>query len=187
VYDPEGILSTLPATATTLLGVLAGHWMRAGRAVARPGAQAGARTAGGLALGGLAAAALGWLWGIWFPVNKPLWTSSYALLMAGLAALALAACHWLIEVRGRRGWAAPVAILGVHALTLFFLSSLMAKLLLVVRVGAGGPRLHAWLFDHLFAPWAAPVNASLAYALAYVLLWWTLMWALDRSGLRLRV
>jgi predicted acyltransferase len=187
VYDPEGILSTLPATATTLLGVLAGHWMRAGRSVARPGAQAGARTAGGLALGGLAAAALGWLWGLWFPVNKPLWTSSYALLMAGLAALALAACHWLIEVRGRRGWAAPVAILGVHALTLFFLSSLMAKLLVVVRVGAGGPRLHAWLFDHLFAPWAAPVNASLAYALAYVLLWWTLMWALDRSGLRLRV
>jgi predicted acyltransferase len=107
--------------------------------------------------------------------------------MAGLAALVLAAFHWLIEVRGRRGWADPFAILGVHALALFFLSSLMAKLLLVVRVGPGGPRLHAWLFDHLFAPWAAPVNASLAYALAYVGLWWALTWALDRSGLRLRV
>jgi predicted acyltransferase len=179
VYDPEGILSTLPATGTTLLGVLAGHWLRAGRSAAR--------IVGGLAAAGLIATALGWWWGLSFPVNKPLWTSSYALLMAGLAALALAACHWLIEVRGGRGWAAPFALLGVHALTLFFLSSLVAKLLFIVRVGAGGPRLQAWLFEHCFAPWAAPINASLAYALVYVLLWWALMWALDRSGLRLRV
>lgn len=183
VYDPEGILSTLPATATTLLGVLAGHWLRAGQVAGRAGAQ----IVGGLAVGGVAAAALGWLWGLSFPVNKPLWTSSYALLMAGLAALVLAACHWVIEVRDRRGWAAPFALLGVHALTLFFLSSLMAKVLFIVRVGAGGPRLQTWLFEHVFAPWASPVDASLAYALAYVLLWWALMWALDRSGLRLRV
>jgi predicted acyltransferase len=183
VYDPEGILSTLPATATTLLGVLAGHWLRAGQVTGRAGAQ----IVGGLAVGGVAAAALGWLWGLSFPVNKPLWTSSYALLMAGLAALVLAACHWVIEVRGRRGWAAPFALLGVHALTLFFLSSLMAKVLFIVRVGAGGPRLQTWLFEHVFAPWASPVDASLAYALAYVLLWWALIWALDRSGLRLRV
>jgi predicted acyltransferase len=178
-YDPEGLLSTLPALATTLLGVLAGHWLRAGRPAAR--------AAGGLAGAGLAAAALGWLWGLSFPINKALWTSSYALLMAGLAAIALAGCHWAIEARGRRGWAAPFAVLGVHALTLFFLSSLMAKLLVIVRVGAGGPRLHAWLFEHLFAPWASPVNASLAYALAYVLLWWAITWGLDRTGLRLRV
>jgi predicted acyltransferase len=107
--------------------------------------------------------------------------------MGGLAALALAACHWVIEVRGRRGWAMPFAVLGVHALTLFFLSSLMAKLLVIVRVGADGPRLQAWLFEQLFAPWASPVNGSLAYALAYVLLWWALTWGLDRTGLRLRV
>jgi predicted acyltransferase len=187
VYDPEGMLSTLPATATTLLGVLAGHWLRAGQSGTRPGARPSISIVGGLAAAGLAATALGWLWGLSFPVNKPLWTSSYALLMAGLAALALAACHWTIEVRGRRGWAGPFAVLGVHALTLFFLSSLMAKLLFIVRVGAGGPRLQTWLFEHGFAPWAAPVNASLAYALVYVLLWWALMWALDRSGLRLRV
>ncbi|MEX2220644.1 MAG: DUF5009 domain-containing protein [Candidatus Rokuibacteriota bacterium] len=179
VYDPEGILSTLPATATTLLGVLTGHWLRAGR----PARQ----TVGGLVAGGLAAAALGGLWGLSFPVNKPLWTSSYALLMSGLAALALAACYWVIEVRGRRAWAAPFAVFGVHALTLFFLSSLTAKLLVIIRVGAGGPRLQAWLFEHLFAPWASAVNASLAYALVYVLFWWALIRTLDRSGLRLRV
>jgi predicted acyltransferase len=179
LYDPEGILSTLPATATTLLGVLAGHWLRAGHPAAR--------AAAGLAAGGLVAAGLGWLWGLSFPVNKSLWTSSYALLMAGLAALALAVCSWLTEVRGRRAWAAPFALFGVHALLLFFLSSLMAKLLLIVRVGAGGPRLHAWLYEHAFAPWAAPAAASLAFALAYLLLWWALISALDRTGVRLRL
>ena len=179
LYDPEGILSTLPATATTLLGVLGGHWLRAGNPPAR--------AAAGLVGGGLAASVLGWLWGLWFPVNKSLWTSSYALLMSGLAGLALAVCWWLIEARGRRAWARPFALFGVHALLLFFLSSLMAKLLLIVRVGAGGPRLHAWLYEHAFAPWAAPPIASLAFALAYLLLWWVLIRALDRTGLRLRL
>jgi predicted acyltransferase len=179
VYDPEGILSTLPALATTLLGVLAGHWVR--------GARSPGRAAVGLVAGGLVAAALGQLWGLWFPVNKALWTSSYALLMGGLAALALAVCHWLVEARGWRRWAAPFAVLGVNALALYFLSSLMARLLLIIRVGPGNQRMQAWLFEQLFAPWASPVNASLAYALAYVALWWGLMWVLYRRGLRLRV
>jgi predicted acyltransferase len=179
VYDPEGVLSTLPAVATTLLGVLAGHWLRGGRP--------GRRVASGLLVGGLAATAAGWLWGLSFPINKSLWTSSYALFMSGLAALALAACYWSIEVHGRRGWARPLVVLGVTALPLFFLSSFVARLLVLIRVGPGGPRLQAWLFDHVFAPWLPPVDASLAYALAYVLLWWGLMWALHRSGVRLRV
>ncbi len=178
-YDPEGVLSTLPAVATTLLGVLAGHWIR--------GDRPGRRVAAGLAIGGLAATGAGWLWGLTFPINKSLWTSSYALFMAGLAGLALAACYWGIEVRGRRTWTAPFVVLGVTALPLFFLSSFMARLLILIRVGPDGPRLQAWLFDHLFAPWLPPVDASLAYALAYVLLWWGLMWALHRSGVRLRV
>jgi predicted acyltransferase len=178
-YDPEGILSTLPALATTLLGVLAGHWLR--------GERPPRRMAADLAVGGLVATALGWAWGLWFPVNKSLWTSSYALMMAGLAALALAASYWLVEIRGARRWAAPFAVFGVNALALFFLSSLMAKALLLVRVGPEHMRLQQWLFDRLFAPWAAPIDASLAYALAYVLLWWGLTWALNRSGLRLRV
>lgn len=178
-YDPEGVLSTLPAVATTLLGVLAGHWIR--------GDRPGRRVAAGLAIGGLAATGAGWLWGLTFPINKSLWTSSYALFMAGLAGLALAACYWGIEVRGRRTWTAPFVVLGVTALPLFFLSSFMARLLILIRVGPDGPRLQAWLFGHLFAPWLPPADASLAYALAYVLLWWGLMWALHRSGVRLRV
>jgi predicted acyltransferase len=183
VYDPEGVLSTLPAVATTLLGVLAGHWIR----------EVGPtrRAVGGLLIGGVAATAAGWLWAQSFPINKSLWTSSYALFMSGLAALALAACYWMIEVRGWRRVTGPFVVLGVTALPLFFLSSFVARLLYLLRMGPGGPRLQAWLFDHLFAPWLPPLDASLAYALAYVLLWWALMEALhrigERSGWRLRV
>lgn len=178
VYDPEGLLSTLPAIATTLLGVLAGHWLASGRAP---------RTvATGLAVAGAAATALGALWGLWFPINKALWTSSYALFTAGLAALALAACYWLVEVRGFRWWAAPFAVFGVNALALYFLSTLAAKALILIRVGPEATRLQAWLFERGIAPWAAPVNASLAWALLYVVVWWGAMWLLGRAGVRLR-
>jgi predicted acyltransferase len=179
VYDPEGILSTAPALATTLLGVLAGHWLRSGRV---PRA-----IAAGLAAAGVTGVVLGELWGLVFPVNKSLWTSSYALLMAGLALLALAAVCWLTEVGGRRRWAIPFVALGVNALALYFLSSLLARLLVVVRLGAEGRPLQAVLFETLFASWASPVNASFAYALAYVLVWWFVMWVLYRRNIRLRV
>jgi predicted acyltransferase len=181
VYDPEGLLSTLPAIATTLMGVLTGHWLRASRDRSI--------TALGLLAAGLLGVGLGQLWGLGFPVNKALWTSSYAVLTGGLALAMLALCYWLVEVRGVRRWARPFVVLGVNALALFFLSTLMARLLIAIKVGEASGRvpLHAWLFDHLFAPWATPVNASLAFALAYLALWLGLTWLLDRRGLRLTV
>jgi len=172
VYDPEGLLSTVPAIATTLMGVLTGHWLKAGGSRKR--------VVHGLLAAGLAGIALGEAWNAWFPINKSLWTSSYAVFTAGAALLGLAACYWLIEARGSVAWTRPFVVLGVNALTLFFLSSLVARLL--IRTS-----LHPWLFDHLFAPWMGPVNASLAYAIAYLALWVVLMWLLDRSNLRLTV
>ena len=179
VYDPEGILSTAPAVATALLGVLAGHWLRSGR---MPGV-----TAARLGVAGIICAGLGRVWSVWFPVNKALWTSSYATLMGGFALIALAACYWLIEARGYRRWAVPFAMLGVNALALFFLSTLVARLLVLIRVGAENASLHALLFDRVFTPLASPMNASLAYATVYVLVWWAVMWMLYRRNIQLRV
>jgi len=179
VFDPEGILSTVPAVATALLGVLTGEWLRSGRSPAV--------LARGLVWTGLAGLALGWLWGLVFPINKSLWTSSYVVFTAGWALLGLALCYWLIDLRGVRRWGTPFVIFGVNALALYFLSTLLAKLFVLVHVGAPPRLLHAWLFTHLFAPWASPVNASLAYALAYLALWWAIMWALFRAGVRIRV
>ena len=182
VYDPEGILSTVPATATTIAGVLAGHWIRRPRPPAVTGR--------GLAAAGLASIALGLAWGRWFPINKSLWTSSYAVFTAGAALVALAACYWAIEIRRSRWWTAPFAALGLNALAVFFLSTLLARLLIAIQVsGAGGrPRaLHAVLYDAVFAPWATPPLASLAWALANVLLWLLAMWPLFRRNVRLGV
>jgi len=176
VYDPEGILSTLPAIATVLLGVLAGRWLGSER-----GSYAIAHR---LMLAGSGAVVVGIAWSIWLPMNKSLWTSSYALFTAGLATVVFAACYWLVEIRGHAAVARPFAVLGVNALALFFLSTATAHVLTLLRVGDGS--LQRWLFQHAFASWASPYNASLAYALAYLLVWWGAMWLLDRAGLRLR-
>jgi len=162
--------------ATTLLGVLTGRWVQSAR---RPRV-----IAGGLALAGVFGVVLGAVWSVWFPLNKSLWTSSYAVLTAGLALLVFAACYWAIEIRGWRRWATPFAVLGVNALALYFLSTLVARLLTLIHLG--DRTLHTLIFEHLFAPWASPIDASLAYAVAYVLVWWGAMWWLGRAGVRVR-
>ena len=182
VYDPEGILSTLPAIATTLFGVLTGRFVQAA-----PSPTAAVK---GLAWSGGAGVVIGLAWGRFFPVNKALWTSSYAVFTAGAALLVLAACFWLIEVKGFRWWTTPFVILGVNALAVFFLSTLLAIALARVHVqdGAGQSRaLQAVLYEHVFAPWLRPAAASLAWALGNVLLWLAAMWALFRKGIRITV
>jgi predicted acyltransferase len=189
VYDPEGILSTVPAVATTLVGLLAGQWMLGGEGPARAKRAPGAMVRGLVAAGGASVVA-GLVWGLAHPINKPLWTGPYVLFTGGAALVGLAACYQAIEVRGSRWWTAPFAVLGFNALAVFFLSTLLAKLLVSVRVPApGGPSrpLQAAIFDAL-AAWApAPEIASLAYALAHVALWMLLAWPLYRRGLRLPV
>jgi len=179
VYDPEGILSTVPAIATTLLGVLTGRFLRA----ARPATA----TVRALAVSGAVGLVIGLGWGMYFPINKPLWTSSYVVFTAGVSLLILAACFWLIDIRGWTWWTEPFVVLGVNALAVFFLSTLLAITLARVRIvsDAGPPRaLQAVLFDALFRPWLRPVDASLAWALANVLLWLVAMWPLYRKGIR---
>ena len=172
VYDPEGILSTLPALATVLLGVLAGHWLRTDRAPTQKSVA--------LLAAGVVGIGLGLLWNAWFPINKSLWTSSYAVLTAGIALAALALCYYVVDVLGYRRWAQPFAMLGVNALLLFFFSTLVAVILL--RTSAGDRNVHRALFDTVFAPWAAPEAASLAYALAYLAVWWVATWALTAGS-----
>lgn len=181
VYDPEGILSTVPAVVTTLFGVLTGQWIRSGRL-------AGIAVRG-LIMAGSVGIALGLTWGRWLPLNKSLWTSSYAVFTAGAALIVLALCYWAVEVREWRWWTPPFVVLGVNALAVFFLSTLLAKLLVYVHIAGpdGRPRvLQAVLFQALFAGWA-PAAASLAWALANVLLWWAVMYLLFRTGIRLTV
>jgi len=180
-WDPEGVLSTLPAIATTLLGVLAGGLVRAPVTLTRKVAWlAGAGTA--LLLAGLA-------WGRSFPLNKNLWTSSYVLFTAGLAALLLGGLLLVTEGLGWRRWARPFTVFGVNAIVVFVGSGLLAKTLAYVKVPSdpGPVSLQAILHRSLFASWLPPYPASLAYALANVAGWYLVLWWMDRRGWHVKV
>jgi predicted acyltransferase len=111
VYDNEGILSTFPAVATTLLGVLIGHWLRTSYSQRRKVA--------GLFCFGAAGIGLGLLWNLHFPINKLMWTSSFVLFAGGVGIVLLAVFYWLIDVRGYTAWAFPFVIIGLNALTIY--------------------------------------------------------------------
>lgn len=114
-WDPEGVLSTLPAIATGLLGTLAGYWLRADGDSPRPQLSRTCR-AFYLVLAGLATAGIGVLMSFGFPINKSIWTSSFALLTGGLSAVLLGLSYWVIDVRGRRKWAFPFVVIGTNAI-----------------------------------------------------------------------
>ena len=174
-FDPEGILSTIPAIGTVLLGALAGLWLRR--------TESPEKKAVGLLLAGLVLLATGELLNVWLPINKNLWTSSYTIFMAGWATALLAAFYWLIDVRGWRRWAQPFVLYGMNALALFVLAGLIAKLLgLIQWTGRDGAKLSlkGWIYAHGFTPLASPMNASLLFAVTFVLALLAVAWGLAR-------
>ena len=181
-WDPEGLLSTLPAIATTLLGLLAGSWLRAERA-------ANGKTAG-LLLAGLALVIAGLGWGASFPINKSLWTSSYVLFTGGMAAYLFGLLYWIADVRGHRAWCRPFVIYGRNAILVFVASGLLAKTLALIKLsGSDGlaVSLQALLYRTLLASWLPAYPASLAYAVANVVFWFFILRELDRREMYLKV
>ncbi|TGE15216.1 DUF5009 domain-containing protein [Hymenobacter elongatus] len=184
-WDPEGLLGTLPAVGTGLMGLLAGRGLRAA------GPAAAAKVAWLLVAGG-ATLLLGLFWSSWLPLNKNLWTSSYVLYTGGIAAGVLAALYWLCDVRGYRRGTTAFVVFGVNAITVFFLSSLIARGLNMWQVanptGAGTISLKQRLVDLLFVPYFPdPYLASLAGATACVLIWLAVLWVMYERRIFLKV
>ncbi|HEY4676766.1 MAG TPA: heparan-alpha-glucosaminide N-acetyltransferase domain-containing protein [Candidatus Angelobacter sp.] len=177
-FDPEGLLSTFPAIATTLLGTLAGEFLR-GETRLRHKLR-------GLIIAGVAGVAAGYAWHPLFPISKALWTSSYVLFTAGAACLLLALCWWLIEMRGWRVWSRPFLWLGSNAIMAYALSTFIGKLWSIIKV-AGGITIQTWIYEHWFEPLGRPKNASLAFALCYVGIWTLLAWGLYRKKIFIKV
>jgi predicted acyltransferase len=180
-YDPEGLLSTIPAVATTLIGVLAGHWLRSGRSAFEKDA--------GLFVVGWFGVVIGLIWDAVFPINKALWSSSFVLLTAGLGLQLLAVCYWLIDIRGFRTWSRPFAILGMNAIAAYVLSGLLARLLAMIswHDGSGrtiGPK--GWIVDSLTGLKVSPMNASLAFAILYLAAIFVPIYAMHRKGIHLK-
>lgn len=180
--DPEGILSTLPAIASALAGLFAGDWLRSPRAP-----QEKIR---GLLLWGCIATIAGLALDPWFPINKNLWTSTYVLFTTGLALLLLAAAYYVVDVKRHDGWAWPFSIFGTNAIAAFFGSTLLAKILLLIRWTAPSGEtvnLQAWLFRHSFGAWLPDYVASFAWASTYLLIWLGLMTVLYRRRIFIKV
>ncbi|MEP6572687.1 MAG: DUF5009 domain-containing protein [Gemmatimonadota bacterium] len=181
-WDPEGMLSTIPAIATCLLGAVTGDWLQSGRT--------GRGKVVGLILAGVAGIVAGLVLDHWFPINKNLWTSSYVLFTAGMALVTLAFCYWLIDLRGVERWARPFFVFGANPLSVFVLSGLVARLLslwVVRRPDGSTTALQGMIYDRMFASWAGLLNGSLLFAICYVLLWLAVMMLFERKRWYLRV
>jgi predicted acyltransferase len=181
-WDPEGILSTLPAIGTTLLGVLAGWFIR--------DEVSPRRTVRGLLVWGLAGVVAGLAISPWLPINKGLWTSSYALFTGGLASCILALCYWICDINPSelvRRVTEPFVALGRNAILLFVLSGLLAKTLIYLKWPDSSTSLGRWIYSHAFVPIAPAHVASLLFALANLLLLYVLLAALHRRSIYLSV
>jgi predicted acyltransferase len=165
-WDPEGLVSTLPAIATTLLGLLAGLLLCSEKPLTSKLVR--------LLLWGWLGGITGLIWNAFLPINKNLWTSSYAVFMSGLAAACLGVCLWAVDLRGWRAWAKPFEWLGTNALFLFVASDLVTIAMIWIKVeGADGKRrsLYGTIYKGVFDHFADPRLGSFLFALTYCALW----------------
>lgn len=182
INDPEGALSTIPAVASTLLGILAGEWLQSRRTQLQK--------MFALMMCGITCIVAGEIWNVWFPINKNLWTSSFVLLTAGLAMIGLALCYWILDIRKIRVRLSTFfLIFGMNAIAAYALSELLAALITTIDVHTmhGATTLQGWIYRGIFAPSASPINASLIYAFVYVLACWLPMWVLYRKRIFLKI
>jgi predicted acyltransferase len=188
MWDPEGVLSTFPAIATALLGLLTGEWLRSSREP-RP-------KAFGFVAGGLVMFVLGLLWGeaapswLLFPVNKNLWSPSFVLLTGGLAAALFGLTWWAVDVRGVRWWTGPFVTYGKNAIAVYVGSEILSGAWGTIRwAGTSGvvQTLQERMHELLFASWLPPMHAAFAFALANVVFWWAVARWMDRRGIYLKV
>jgi len=165
-YDPEGILSTIPAIATTLLGVFAGMILMSDRSTIEKTAR--------LMLWGFMLAIIGYIWDWFFPINKSIWSSSYAIFTGGLAMQCFGACYWLIDVKEKDRFTRPFVVYGVNALIVFFVSGLLGRTLGMIKINTveGSISLQRLIFNNVFMPLGSELNASLLYAITWIVLWY---------------
>lgn len=172
-FDPEGIVSTIPAIATTLFGVLTGHFLRS--SFTKEEKTSWMFVAGNVLL------LVGAILDMRLPINKNMWTSSYSIFMTGWALVCLATFYWLIDVKGHSRWARPFIIWGMNAMAMFVLSGVVGRLLTLIKVAhSDGTQiaLKTYIVDTFFSPLASPINASLLYAITFMLFTFLVAWVM---------
>jgi predicted acyltransferase len=181
-FDPEGIFSTIPAIATTLFGILTGHFLRTKKS--------GEEKSAWMFVAGNLLVLLGLIMDNWLPINKNLWTSTYSVFMAGLALNVFGVCYWLIDVKGFKKWTPFFSIYGLNAITVFFLSGILGRLVTLIRWDAGGgatQTLKGWTYQTFFTPFLSPLNASFAFAIAWMMMLFVISYVMYRRNWIIKV
>jgi predicted acyltransferase len=183
VRDPEGLISTIPAIGTILMGVLTGQWLRSG-------ATPRTKVVRMVALG-ILGMAVGMAWDRWFPINKNLWTSSFVVLTGGFALIVLSLLYWAIEIRNWRGaWTMPVLVFGMNAIVSFVVDSMVwgpGYTFTVKSTNSTTMNWHEAGQAKLMSLGLGAANASLVYSIAAVLGCWTLLWLLWRKRIFIKI
>ena len=182
-FDPEGPMSTIPAIATAMLGVLAGRWigLRDKLLLER---------ISGLFAAGAIGMMVGLMWNWAFPINKNLWTSSYVIFTAGMACVALATIMWIVDYTNVKWWTKPFVVFGVNPIVAFVGSGVMARLIYTlwhVNYHGQSIALQDAIYQIVFLPWLPPRVASLAFAVSFVLLWYAILLVLYKRNIILKV
>ena len=164
-FDPEGILSTLPAISTCLFGMMVGNELKRED-------KPGANKAAWLFTIALFSIIAGLIWNAFFPINKALWTSSFVLYTGGLATAGLTVSYWLIDVQQRKKYITPFIAYGSNAITAYVAADVVLVVLGWIHVNLNGSstNLQNYLYQTVFVPNFSPINASLAGALTYVII-----------------
>ncbi|HLX13150.1 MAG TPA: heparan-alpha-glucosaminide N-acetyltransferase domain-containing protein [Bacteroidota bacterium] len=180
-FDPEGFLSTIPAIVTTLFGIFAGKFLRSDRSQEE-------KTIG-LFVAGNTFLLAGSIMDHWLPINKNMWTSSYAVFMAGMAMIVFAFCYWLIDVKGYRKGTAFFTIFGVNAIGIYFCSEFLGKLIELINWKSGGETvtLKGFVYHSFFEPLLAPRNSSFLFAICWVLVMFLFTYILHRKRIIIKV
>jgi predicted acyltransferase len=182
-FDPEGVLSTIPAIVTVILGYMTGGIIRQTDKIKVPRI---------LAIYGIAGVVAGYLWGLTFPINKPLWTSSYVLYSAGWALVVLALLIWIIDLKGYTRWTSFFVVFGMNPLFIFALSGLYARSIVrfihVAEADGNSVNGYNWLYQNVFMPISAnPKVSSLLFALFHIVMFWLIGWVLYKKKIFIKV
>lgn len=183
-FDPEGLLSTLPAIVTTILGFLTGKMVL--------DIQDKKQLVKKMLVQGIALLALGLLWGLFFPINKPIWSSSYVVLMGGWAMIFLSLSILFMDILGWKGATEPFVVFGSNPLFIFVLSAVYAKTIAYFKfipMGEATVSIKTWVFAKVFMPLAnySAIDASLLFALTTITIFWAISLILYRKKIFIKI
>jgi len=204
-FDPEGLISTVPGIVQVVFGYLVGNYLRKRGKAALSTESAGVgktenpiyKTLVTLFIAAMVLLFVGYAWGLTFPLNKKIWTSSYVALTSGLAICVLATLIYLIEVKNFRGlWSRFFDVFGKNALFIYALSGLIPKLLSIIRIDSGVDQdgnityinPWGWFYETVTSKFPGPAeNGSLLFALCFVFLLWAISYWMDRKKIYIKV